>query len=104
MRVTSLDVVEVVDIVTDGRRCRLPSGIANMLDELRTQRGEEALRHGIVPTVALAAHAPTHSVFSEFGAVVVARVGAASVRVVHEPRRVGSHLKPRESEPLELAA
>ena len=40
-------------------------------DQLELQRGKEALRHGIVITVAFPAHARQHAVRCELGAVRV---------------------------------
>ncbi len=82
-----LDVVEVVDVVADGQLGFVASGVVLVVDELSTQGGEEALGDSVVPAVTFAAHAWSHAVGAELGAVVGARVRAAAVRVVKKPRR-----------------
>ena len=59
-------------------------GVVLVVDALGLERREEALGDGVVLAVALAAHARDDAALGERGAVVVARVGAAAVGVVHE--------------------
>lgn len=55
--------------------------------QLGLARGEEALHHGVVPTIAGAAHAPHHLGLREQRLLLDARILAAAVAVVNEPRR-----------------
>ena len=50
------------------------------------QAAEESLRHGVVPTVALAAHAALHAVAGQLPPVGLAGVLAPPIAVVDEPR------------------
>src|SRR5512140_3543354 len=83
MRVAAEWVVEVVDVVADGID-RGVAGIALVVDQLRLERGEEALCDGVVPAVAGATHAGDDAVHLKGPAIVLAGVRAAAVGVVHE--------------------
>jgi len=71
-----LDVVEVVDVVADRFRRSFSGRVVLVVDEFCSERRKEALGYGIVPAVALAAHASTHTLSAQLGAIVVARVGS----------------------------
>jgi hypothetical protein len=78
----------------DGRVGLVARAPCRLFDRLPLERGEEALRHRIVPAVARPAHAAGHPLGSQVRAVVVARVLAAGLRVmqhaVPRPRNVRS--------------
>ena len=79
----ALLVVEDLDVVEElllGVRVALES-----LAELGLQRREPALGHGVVVAVPATAHAARDSVSTEDVLVVLARVGAALIGVVHQP-------------------
>src|SRR5271169_3726694 len=77
-------VVEVLEVVTDRDQCSVPGLVALVVDELGAERGEEALCGGVVPAVTSSAHAGDDASVSKRAGVLVARVGAPAVRVVHE--------------------
>ena len=77
-------VVEAVDVLADGH-CRRGSALEVVgVVHLALERGEEALGDGIVPAVALPAHAALDASGLEGLPVVVAGVRAASIGVVDE--------------------
>src|SRR6478752_9109313 len=81
----TLDIVEVVDVVADGSDSSGARWVAFVVNELGAQRRKEAFGDGIVPAVALAAHAPAHVVGLQLRPIGVAGVGAAAVRMMQEP-------------------
>jgi hypothetical protein len=83
----ALRVVVVLDVVTD---CvvRFGAGLEGAaVHQFLLQRREEALGDGVVPTVARGTHAASGAVLLEQRAVLGARVLAAAVGVMNEPRR-----------------
>src|SRR5688500_17137112 len=54
--VTSLAIVPGLDVLEDGASCVIASVPVSLEDQLQFQRGEEAFRDRVVPTVALVAH------------------------------------------------
>lgn len=72
VRVATLDVVEVVDVVADGAQRCFARSVALVVDELGPQGCEEALGDSVVPAIAFAAHALPSAGGSERGAVVLA--------------------------------
>src|SRR5438045_3079438 len=84
MRVSSLDVVEALDVLADGARCSFVRRVLLVIDELGANGAEEALCDGIVPTVALATHAGHEAAAGESGSVFSTGVGTAAIRMVHE--------------------
>ena len=80
----SMAVVEDLDQLGDGARCLKLRAARDAIDELGLQRREEALGDGVVPAVALAAHAADDAGGDQRLAVVAARVLRAAVGVVHE--------------------
>ena len=77
-------VVEGFDVFED-RSTGLPAtDVVVSVDELRLEGREEALRDGVIPAIALAAHAADDSAFAEPAPVVLARVLDAAVRVMDE--------------------
>src|SRR5437870_948881 len=71
-RVTTLVVVEDLNVL-DERRPRLgPRGEVGVVDQLFLQRGEEALHRRVVPAVRRAAHAAHDAVLGEEQLVMVA--------------------------------
>jgi hypothetical protein len=81
-----LDVVEVVDVVADRLHRGFSGRVTLVVDEFCSERRKKTLGDGVVPAVALAAHAPTHALGSQLGAVVVTGVRASAVRVMEKPR------------------
>src|ERR1700738_2551026 len=81
MRMQPLGIVEPLDVVADRGFGCVARRVAFVVDQLDAQRGEEALSDGIVPTIALAAHAGNHSSDDERLAVIVARVPTRSYLV-----------------------
>src|SRR6202046_294542 len=85
-RVTTLVVVEDLDVF-DERRPRLGTrGEVGVVDQLLLQRGEEAFHRRVVPAVGLAAHAARDAVLGQEELVVLAGVLAAPIRVRQQPR------------------
>jgi hypothetical protein len=93
MRVSPLDVVEVVDVVADRTHRRFASRVAHVVDELGTEGGEKTLGDRIVPAIALAAHALQGSAGSQRRTVFVARAGASAVGVMHVDFRTKTALR-----------
>ena len=83
----SFEVVEVLDVVPDRRLRFVPASVTRIVNELGAQRSEEALGDSIVPAIAFAAHARRHPKVGERFAVVLARVWASSIGVMHESGR-----------------
>src|SRR3989442_1790589 len=77
-------VVEGFDVVEDRIARLAATDVVVSVDELRLERREEALRHRVVPAIALAAHAGDDSPFAEPAPVVLARVLDTAVRVMDE--------------------
>jgi hypothetical protein len=71
--VSSLPIVEHLDVFEDVLLGFLSCGVVPMLDELALECSEETLDTGVVPTVPFAAHAGTETVLSE--SVLVTRRG-----------------------------
>jgi len=84
MRVEPLDVVETVDVLADGGLGSELIQVALVVDQLRTERGEEALGDGVVPAITRAAHALHDAACSQGGAVLVAGVGTTAIGVMDE--------------------
>jgi hypothetical protein len=80
-----LTIVEDLDVVEDGRAGLSPRGPLKNVSDLVLQRAEEALDTGVVPAVALPAHAADHVLAGEQLPVVAARVLAAPIGVMHQP-------------------
>ena len=60
-RVEPDGVVEVVDVVTEDSLGLFDGVERRAIDAFKLKGGEEALRYGVVPAVALFAHAALHS-------------------------------------------
>jgi len=73
--VQSLGVLEALDVVTDRDLGRRGGHVTLVVDKLDSESSEEAFGDGIVPAVALAAHARDHAALGERLSVVLARVG-----------------------------
>src|SRR5258708_37200336 len=71
-RVQTASVVERLDVFEQRRAGVVPIGERGLVDELSFERAEKALDDGVVPAVALAAHAGDSAVVREEAAVVVA--------------------------------
>src|SRR5262245_35270286 len=84
MRMEPLEIVEPIDVGADRLLRSSRRGVGLVVNELGAQRREEALRDGVVPAVALLAHALGHAHRSERSTVVVAGVRAPAVGVVNE--------------------
>ena len=78
-------VVEGLDVLEDGGPGLASSDVVRAVDELGLERREEALRDGVVPAIALAAHAAVDAVFSKQLLIVPTGVLDAAVRVMEEP-------------------
>src|SRR6478735_7729474 len=81
----ALDVVEVVDVVADRLRRSFSGRVTLVVDEFCSERCKKTLGDGVVQAVALTAHAATHPLGSQLGAVVVTGVRASAVRVMKQP-------------------
>src|SRR3989338_441021 len=82
---SSLPVVEYLNILED---CAPVRGVGlKRARQLGLERGKEALGHGVVPAVALAAHARHQALAFKGPSVLAGRVLRAAVRMVDEPRR-----------------
>ena len=64
-RASSLPIVEHLDVFEDVLRRFIPCGAVPMIDELALERSEETFDAGVVPAVALAAHAGDETVLIE---------------------------------------
>src|SRR5580698_3391133 len=73
-RVSTLSIVEHLDVLEQGPLSSLASRIILVVNQLRLERAEEAFHDGIVVTVALAAHAARQPMPFEQGLVIVAGV------------------------------
>ena len=85
-RVTPFSVVEDFDIVKQAAGRFRPTAVPVMVDPLGFQQVEEAFRDRIVITIAPAAHAAHHFLFSENFLVITRRILTALIRVVHQSR------------------
>src|SRR5690606_37379111 len=85
-RMQANGVVEVVEVVCDDTARMLEVGEDATLDALVLERREEALGGGVVPAVALAAHAAGDPVSVELRDVVARAVGASTVGVMQKAR------------------
>jgi hypothetical protein len=81
-RVSPLDVVEVLDVVTKGGVRVIPREVLLVIDELSAKRTEEAFCDGIVPAVALATHGRHELIARESGSMLGAGIGTSTVRRV----------------------
>ena len=83
-RVATDTIVEHFDVL----KCLVlglrPGGEDGLVNELHLQRGEEALGHGVVPAIALAAHAAVDAVLPKRLLVVPGGVLDPPVRVMEE--------------------
>ena len=80
-------VVETDDVVGDVVRGLSVVGVVALPHPLHLQIQEEALHHGVIPAVALAAHAADQAVFGQQRLMHGAGVLAAAIRVDDQPRR-----------------
>lgn len=64
-----LTIIKHIDAIVDGGTCRIATAEVVMPREFILEIGEEALGHGVVITVTLAAHARDHVLLREDGAV-----------------------------------
>jgi hypothetical protein len=74
-RMAPLPIVEDLDVLEDRAPRRGARGPARVVDELDLERGEEALRHRVVPAVAPPTHAADDPLAAEGRLVVAARAG-----------------------------
>src|SRR5579859_7860470 len=82
----SLPVVEDLDVF-EGLAASVSAALEGAVShELFLEGREEALRHGVVPTVALAAHARAHLVAPESASEGATGVLRAAVAVEDQPR------------------
>ncbi len=86
-------VMEVVDGVTRIEFGLFGVGVPAPLEHLHAQRAEEALRHGVVPTVALATHARDQAVLGQEGPAIPARIRGSAIGVMHQSRSRPSSVK-----------
>ena len=77
-------VVEPLDVVDDVRLGFVPGPVITVSHTLDLQGLEETLRHGVVPTIALATHAADHSVMLQNGPIVVAGGLASAIGVMQQ--------------------
>ena len=68
------DVVEVVDVVAYRLGRSFSGRVPLVVDEFCSERRKKTFGDGVVPGVALTAHAATHPLGSQLGAVVVTGV------------------------------
>src|SRR5213593_518518 len=85
-RVSPLLIVEDFDVVEERRARGGPRGPERIVHELDLERGEEALRHRIVPAVTPPTHAADDPLAAEGRLVVGARILATAVGVMQQPR------------------
>src|SRR5215469_13603950 len=83
----SLAVVEHFDIFE-----YLVAGVSSstppaLIDQFDFERGEKTFRHGVVPAIALTAHAALYAVYRQQLLILVAGVLAAAIRVMQQTRR-----------------
>ena len=81
-----LTIVELLEVLEDLAVRLRPRGPARVVGQLDLHRGEEALRHGIIPAVTAPAHAADDPVCRQ-GAPIV------GARVLGEFNRSSQHLK-----------
>lgn len=86
-----LRIVPVLDERHQRARRHRPRGQSAVSQQLPLERGEDALGDGTVPAVILPAHAGRHRACRHRGLVVVARIGAATIRVMHRADRGALH-------------
>jgi hypothetical protein len=82
--VEALAIVENLDVLEDGGPQLEAGSPATLVDELGLDSCEEALGYGVVPTVALAAHADVDTQVGEGTSVLLTRVLATAVGVVKQ--------------------
>src|SRR5262245_2913509 len=80
--VTTLPVVEHLDVLEDRQTCRLTSRKPAPMNQLELERREEALHHRVVPAVPASAHAAHDAASSQRVLVDLARVLRPAVRVM----------------------
>ena len=81
---TSLAVVEHLDVVNDVSSGLFPGPVVSEKHPLRFEAAEKALCHCVVPAVTLSAHAADYTVCLEQLLKSIAAVLAASVRVEYQ--------------------
>ena len=79
-----MSVVEDLDVLEDAGPGLVTRSVVLLMDQLGLQRVEERLLHRVVEAVALPAHAANQAMFFEELLVVLRRVLAATIRVMHE--------------------
>src|SRR3989449_590815 len=82
-----LPVVEDLEVIEQLGARRRPRGPRRVVDELDLQRREETLGHGVVPTIAPAAHAAHDPVLGQDALVVAAGVLTAAIGMMEQPLR-----------------
>ena len=87
MRVPAERVVEIVDVVADGRKSGSMSRVALVMNQLGLERSKEALDNSVVPSIARAAHARHQAVSQEFLTVNCAGVRSTAIGVMDHARR-----------------
>lgn len=85
-RVSTLPIVEHLDVFEDVSFGLVSGGIAPMVYEFLLERPKETFNAYVVPTVAFAAHAGSEAVLSQSALVVRGGLLTAAVRMMHEPR------------------
>src|SRR5659263_249240 len=85
VRVPTLPIVEHLDVIEQVPPGLRSCGVVPMMNPILFQRREETLRHRVVVTVPLAAHAADQPVFFQQGPVIPAGVLAPAVGVVEQP-------------------
>jgi hypothetical protein len=95
--VSSLPIIEHLDVFEDVLRRFISCGVVPMIDQFTLERPEETFDAGVVPAVALAAHAGDETVLIEQTLVARGRLLTAAIRMVQEPRR-GDPVRSRHRE------
>lgn len=92
----TLAVIEHLDVLEDRRSSRLAADEHAAIDKFELQRCEEALRHGVVPAVALSGHTRDHAKFGQSTPVRYRRVRLALVAVMNPGLGVGPYISHRD--------
>ena len=85
-RVSALPIIEHFDILEDVLRRFGPRAVVPMVHKLTLERPEEAFDAGVVPAIALSAHAWRDAVSGEQLLVARSEILAAAIGVVQQPR------------------
>src|SRR5712692_4518339 len=86
-------IVKSLQILKDLRTSFMPGGIQATAHQLGFQRGEEALDHGVVPTIAGTAHRAPDSAADQPLLIRHRPILTASIRMMEESDRHGALLK-----------